>query len=146
MFSDRLAEALKTNQITGNALCKRLGMENRNYTNWRNNKIPRGETLKQIADVLNVSTDWLLEREGANTPDEEKLLRDYKDTDTGGKRIILNTADIEAKRSGSDREQADEPLNNTTKKINFFDLAMKQNPNHQEQQNQEDNEELKPFA
>ena len=121
-------------------------MENRNYTNWRNNKIPRGETLKQIADVLNVSTDWLLEREGANTPDEEKLLRDYKDTDTGGKRIILNIADMEAKRSRSDREQSDEPLNNTTKKINFFDLAMKQNPNHQEQQNQEDNEELKPFA
>jgi len=53
---------------------------------------------------------------------------------------------MEAKRSRSDREQSDEPLNNTTKKINFFDLAMKQNPNHQEQQNQEDNEELKPFA
>lgn len=99
MFNDRLQIALKNKNITGNALCNILKIDNRNYTNWKNNKPPRAETLKQIADILNVSVDWLLEREDAQSPEQAKLIRDYMDSDERGKENICSVADFEAKRS-----------------------------------------------
>ena len=145
MFIDRLNEALKKNKMTGNALCNKMGVSNSIYSSWKKNK-PQADRLTQIANILNVSVDWLLEREGASTPEEEKLLHDYKDTDEGGKRIILNIADMEAKRSRSERESLDETQNTPAKKINFVDLAVKQNLSYQGKEDQEDDEELKPFA
>ncbi|MDE6872930.1 MAG: helix-turn-helix domain-containing protein [Lachnospiraceae bacterium] len=142
MFIDRLNEALQKKKITGNALCKKLNMPNANYTNWKK-QTPKGETLKQIADILNVSTDWLLEREGASTPEEEKLLCDYKDADQRGKETIINIADLEARRSRAKKEQPEELQNNVGKKINFAEISSRQNRNFQKQ---EDDDELKPFA
>ena len=98
MFNDRLQEALKKNNMSGNALCKKLGIDNKNYTNWNNNKIPRGETLKEIAEILEVSTDWLLAREGAPEPDEVHLLENYRMCDESGKETIISIAELQAKR------------------------------------------------
>lgn len=97
MFIDRLNEALKKKNISGNALCKKLGMPNANYTNWKK-QTPKGETIKQIADILEVSTDWLLEREGAPEPDEVHLLENYRMCDESGKETIISIAELQAKR------------------------------------------------
>lgn len=92
MFSERIEEALKLNKITGNKLCNKLKIDNKNYTNWKKNIIPRGETLKQIADILNVSVDWLLERDNSMNPEETNLISNYRKTDEKGKQIIKNIA------------------------------------------------------
>ncbi len=143
MFIERLNEALQKKRITGNTLCKKLNMPNANYTNWKK-QTPKGETLKQIADILNVSVDWLLERDEASTPEEEKLLCDYKDADDRGKETIINIADLEARRSRAEKEQPEEqPDSNRGKKIDFVELASRQKHSLQKH---EDDDELKPFA
>lgn len=102
MFNDRLQIALKNKNLSGNALCKRLSIPNANYSNWKDNKLPRAETLKQIADILEVSTDWLLEREGAPEPDEVHLLENYRICDDAGKETIISIAELQAKRCKQD--------------------------------------------
>lgn len=98
MFNERLQEALKKRNISGNALCKKLGIDNKNYTNWNNNKIPRGETLKEIAEILEVSIDWLLEKDNAPKPDEVQLLKNYRACDESGRETIISVAELQAKR------------------------------------------------
>lgn len=97
MFIDRLNEALIKKNISGNALCKTLGIPNANYTNWKK-QTPKGETLKLIANTLQVSTDWLLEIEGAPEPDEVYLLENYRTCDKNGKETIISIAELQAKR------------------------------------------------
>lgn len=95
MFIDRLNIALKNKKLSGNALCKLLDIPNANYTNWKK-QTPKGETLKKLADILEVSTDWLLERENAMEPEETRLLYNYRAADERGKRRISNLAEEEA--------------------------------------------------
>ena len=95
MFIERLNIALKNKKISGNALCKLLNIPNANYTNWKK-QTPKGETLKKIADILEVSTDWLLERENAIEPEETRLLKNFRAADERGKRRISNLAEEEA--------------------------------------------------
>lgn len=97
MFIDRLNEALKKNKMTGNALCNQMGISNSIYSSWKKNK-PQADRLKQIADILNVSIDWLLERDGAPEPDEIQLLNHYRNSDDTGKETILSIAELQAKR------------------------------------------------
>lgn len=101
MFIDRLNKILNTKNLTGSALCKMINMPNANYTNWKK-QTPKGETLKQIADALNVSVDWLLEREGAPEPDEVHLLENYRICDDAGKETIISIAELQAKRCKQD--------------------------------------------
>ncbi|MBQ9119661.1 MAG: helix-turn-helix transcriptional regulator [Lachnospiraceae bacterium] len=109
MFIDRLNEALKRNNISGNALCKKLDMPNANYTNWKK-QIPKGETLKLIANELHVSVDWLLERENAMEPSETELIDNYRASDADGKITIISVAELEARRSRKEQAQKDEEL------------------------------------
>lgn len=95
MFIERLNIALKNKKISGNALCKLLDIPNANYTNWKK-QTPKGETLKKIADALDVSADWLLERDNAMDPEESKLLNNYRAADDRGKRRISSLAEEEA--------------------------------------------------
>lgn len=100
MFIDRLNEALEKNKISGNKLCNKMKIPNANYTNWKK-QTPKGETLKQIADILDVSVDWLLEREESMNPRETKLLHNYRAADERGKRRIDNLAEEEAQEQQS---------------------------------------------
>ncbi|MDE6875902.1 MAG: hypothetical protein K2P87_15835 [Lachnospiraceae bacterium] len=96
--------------------------------------------------IPETSADWLLEREEANTPEIMNLINNYKEADQRGKETIVNVAELEARRSRSDRKQPDEPQDSTGRKIDFVDLAVKQNLSYQGKEDQEDDEELKPFA
>lgn len=97
MFIERLNEALKKNKMTGNALCNKMGISNSIYSSWKKNK-PQADKLKQIADILNVSVDWLLEREDAPEPDKVQLLKNYDACDEAGKETIISVAELQAKR------------------------------------------------
>ena len=134
MFIDRLNAALQEKNITGNALCKKLNMPNANYTNWKK-QTPKGETLKQIADILNVSVDWLLERDNSIEPIETELIDNFRASDQSGKETIITVAELQAQRSR--KEKAAEQENqqpSIAQKIPF-------------QRKEEDAEgELKPFA
>lgn len=100
MFIDRLNEALKNKKMTGNKLCSIMGINNASYTSWKKMK-PKADTLKEIADILEVSVDWLLEREKAMNPRETKLLNNYREADERGKRRIDNLAEEEAQEQQS---------------------------------------------
>lgn len=95
MFIDKLNLALKKRKITGAELCRKLNIPNGNYTHWKKNA-PNSKTLKEIADILEVSTDWLLERDNAMDPEETKLINNYRKADDRGKRRISNLAEEEA--------------------------------------------------
>lgn len=95
MFIDRLNEALKNKKMTGNKLCSMMGINNASYTSWKKMK-PKADTLREIADILEVSVDWLLEREKAMNPKETKLINNYRKADERGKRRIDNLAEEEA--------------------------------------------------
>lgn len=102
MFIDRLNEALKRKKMSGNALCNEMGISNSIYTGWKKSK-PQADKLKQIADILEVSVDWLLEREGAPEPDEVHLLENYRTCDDAGKETIISIAELQAKRCKKDK-------------------------------------------
>lgn len=141
MFSDQLLKGLKKKGITGNTLCNLLHIDNKNYTNWKNNKIPRGETLKEIANILNVSVDWLLEREDAMEPVETELIDNFRTSDEDGKHTIISVAELEARRSQKSKTLQDEratPQEHQIRHIDFSDKLKKSDGNEQD--------ELKPFA
>lgn len=97
MFIDRINDRLKAKNMKGADLCRKLGIPTSNYTQWKE-YIPRGSLLKKIADELDTSVDWLLERETVHEPAEQKLLNDYRMSDAHGKAAISSIADIEARR------------------------------------------------
>ncbi len=134
MFIDRVNERLKELNMKGSDLCNKLEIPTSNYTQWKT-YIPRGTLIKRIADELHTSADWLLERQGANTPEIEKLISNYKEADKRGKETINNIAELEARRSRKEKTESQENRQpSAAQKIQF--------PNSEK--NSED--ELKPFA
>lgn len=74
MFIERLNEALKNKEMNGSELCKVLKVSSANYTYWKTS-YPRIKLLSEMADILDVSIDWLLERnENELLVQEEKEL------------------------------------------------------------------------
>lgn len=55
--------------ISPNGLCAQLGFSNATATKWKSGAIPRGNSLKKIADYFDVSTGYLL----GNEPKEKAL-------------------------------------------------------------------------
>ena len=64
MLSSRIREIRMAKKISQVELAKRLGVTKQSVSNWENDNIqPSIEMLSRIADVLAVSTDYLLGRE-----------------------------------------------------------------------------------
>ena len=64
MLSSRIREIRMAKKISQVELAKRLGVTKQSVSNWENDNIqPSIEMLSRIADVLTVSTDYLLGRE-----------------------------------------------------------------------------------
>ena len=106
IFFEQLSKILNSRDISGNKLCQKLGIPNANYTNWKKG-IPKAEIIKRIADELNITTDYLLGRSGANPElpaDEMELLQNYRKADERGKKRIRRAAEDEAGEQ-QDREQ-----------------------------------------
>lgn len=82
-FWERFYLLCKVNGTSPNGVCKDLGFSNAIATHWKNGKMPKGDTLKKIAEYFNVTADYLLTGEAEKeTPlvrkDEErwKAIRD----------------------------------------------------------------------
>ncbi|WP_051276382.1 helix-turn-helix domain-containing protein [Desulfovirgula thermocuniculi] len=99
MFPQRLKEVRKKKNLLQKELASMLGVSRAAVTSWENgSRVPEFETLQRIADVLEVSVDYLLGRTDDPTPksarqemrkEAEKSLRSYKkqEEDTKQKEI-----------------------------------------------------------
>jgi len=67
MFYERLNYICKSRNTTITTLLKKLKINTGLTGYWKKGKIPNGETLIKIANELNVSIDYLLER--TNNPE-----------------------------------------------------------------------------
>ncbi len=64
MLGDRIREIRLAKKINQVELAKRLGVTKQSVSNWENENIqPSIDMLSKIADVLSVTTDFLLSRE-----------------------------------------------------------------------------------
>lgn len=61
MRNERLREARLKNHLTQEELAEKLGTEKNQISRWeQGHKIPRAERVAEIAQVLNVSVDYLM--------------------------------------------------------------------------------------
>lgn len=93
MFIDNLNIILEKNNMSGNELCKKLGISTSNYTYWKKN-LPRADIIIKISDILNTSTDFLLGKEKDHI--EGEIISFYRKADDRGKDRIYKTAKDEA--------------------------------------------------
>lgn len=103
---------------------------------------PNIKYLLSIADYFNISIEELCY--DIDITQEQELLNYFHAADERGKSTIISIAELEARRSRAEKEQPEELQNNIGKKIDFTGLVIGQNHNSQKQE--EDDEELKPFA
>lgn len=60
MFYERLRELCRQNHTTVSAMLADLGLSTGSTGNWKRGQLPKGDVLKQIADYLNTSIDFLV--------------------------------------------------------------------------------------
>ena len=104
-FSENIYFLRKENGLSANELAKKLGfMENTIYAWEKERAQPNIETLNKLADIFNVSVDYLLGRtdelgivqnDNANklNSDDAKLLKYFHGIDEVQQRAILRTAE-----------------------------------------------------
>lgn len=64
IFGKRLREVRKSKKITQKELAEQIGISQKSYSHWENNKtFPSFENLVKLADLLEVSLDWLFGRD-----------------------------------------------------------------------------------
>ncbi len=89
MFADQLRRLRSARNISQSELAATLGVSQQAVTKWENNKSkPSLQTVKKIAQVFDVSTDYLLDNEGKKeevTEDEKQMLEEYRQLDDEGK-------------------------------------------------------------
>ena len=91
MFYDRLRELCKQNNTTVTAMLAELGISTGSTGNWKKGQLPKGDVLKQIADYLNTSIDFLVYGEyKSNLSDEQMhLLELYQITPDRAKYKVM---------------------------------------------------------
>lgn len=108
MFFDVLKNACLERNTTPTGLVKKLGLSSSKVTAWGKGSVPNGEILVKIADYLDCSVDYLLERQSSsnNKPDVavqlpkdvQELIEKYNDLDLTGKGAISKAIDTELER------------------------------------------------
>lgn len=63
MFYNKLQYACACKGISVTAFLAKIGMSSGNITNWQNGGKPRGNTLKAIADALDVPVEYFLDND-----------------------------------------------------------------------------------
>lgn len=96
MFYDRLRELCKQHNTTVTAMLSDLGLSTGSTGNWKKGQLPKGDVLKQIADYLDTSIDYLVYGEYKfNFTNEQKyLLKLYDKTPERAKYKVV--CDFEA--------------------------------------------------
>lgn len=100
MFNDIFVKCLQEKNISAYKLSKETGISQGLISDYKNGvKKPTAENLVKIADCLDCSTDFLLERTSSplNEPeDEHRLIKAYRQLTDEGKKAILTTAELYA--------------------------------------------------
>ena len=60
MFWENFTTLCDLNNISPNAVAKKIGVSNATCTKWKGGSIPNGETLIKLADYFKCSIDYLL--------------------------------------------------------------------------------------
>ncbi len=118
MFIDRLNFILKKRNMTGSELCKRLNIPNGNYTHWKKNT-PNSKTIKEIAKILDVTIDWLLENSDEPIKEEE-IISFYRKADDRGKDRIYKTAKDEAEHAEQVKRKEDPSMSTLEDNVTPF--------------------------
>lgn len=64
IFSERLKELRKRKNLTQKELAEQIGIKRNSYSDWENGKTePSYENLVMLADLFDVSLDWLFGRD-----------------------------------------------------------------------------------
>ena len=78
-FYERLNSLCRKSGTTITGVCKLLGISSGTVSAWKTGAMPRGDTVRKIAEYLGVSTDYLLtgkEPEAYETSDIEEEIFD----------------------------------------------------------------------
>lgn len=74
MFANRIKYLRQSRELNQVQLADKLGVAKQSVSNWENDNImPSVEMLEKIADFFNVTTDYLLGREGKKTMDGQTI-------------------------------------------------------------------------
>lgn len=106
---DRFYIECKKKGITPNFLAKELKISQPTMSGWKKGSPPNSERLEAIADYLEVTTDYLLGRSGADPDlpeDEKRLLANYRKADDRGKKRIQNAAEDEAQEQEQNKKSS----------------------------------------
>jgi transcriptional regulator with XRE-family HTH domain len=76
---------------------KESGLSNGQIRKWRTQK-PSYDKVASVANTLNVSIDWLITGKESKdlSPEEQKLVEYYRQSDDRGKRNIIRVAEQES--------------------------------------------------
>lgn len=74
MFANSIKYLRQSRELNQVQLADKLGVAKQSVSNWENDNImPSVEMLEKIADFFNVTTDYLLGREGKKTADGQTI-------------------------------------------------------------------------
>lgn len=110
---DKILKLLKEQNKKQKDLTDFLGITKNAFTDWKSGRIKSYQKhLPRIAEFLNVSVDYLLEKEEFNnsTPlsfnkEETELIKKYRKLDDIGKELINKSIEIELKRVDTPKVQ-----------------------------------------
>ena len=95
MFYEQLKKACREKGTSVTAVLKKIGVGTANGTYWKNGSVPSSDIVIQLAEFLEVSTDYLLvgkEKEQKTTlilsDIEEKLINDFRNLSPQGQDYI----------------------------------------------------------
>lgn len=94
---NRLFELMKEKKIKGSELANYIGVKNQIVSAWKKRETnPPAEYIAPIAELLEVSTDFLLTgKEKKYTAEEQKIINAYRMQDEGTRRAICKILDVE---------------------------------------------------
>lgn len=98
-FVDRIDLILKQKNLKRMALANELKQSVQAFTDWkRRDSIPSADIVVQIADFLNVSTDWLItgqeKKEEKLSADERNMLEAYRLLDEKDRQELKAIAEL----------------------------------------------------
>ena len=119
MFIDRLKTECEKRNIGITPFVIGLGLSAGNLSKWRSGTVPGGSALSQIADALEISTDYLLER----TDDPSPMARDMRKLDDKEMQLIDGLRVTDATTRKIIFDMASVALSSTTTETQTIPLA-----------------------
>lgn len=90
MMSGRIIRLMVESGMSRKRFAEEVGISAGTLSQWTNGKCnPGADTLLKIADLFDVSVDYLLNRSENQAHDESELVRIYNELDNEGKVIVL---------------------------------------------------------